>query len=56
MPVEDIIYCVSCSKSMYIRGKKPRYLVDLLFEEDTDPGIFEPDDWHTQLTNFINEH
>ncbi|MBX4265495.1 (Fe-S)-binding protein [Clostridium estertheticum] len=57
MPVEDVVvYCVSCSKSMYIGGKKPRYLVDLLFGEDTDPGTFEPDDWHTQLTNFINEH
>lgn len=57
MPVEDVVvYCVSCSKSMYIGGKKPRYLVDLLFGEDTKPGTFEPDDWHGQLDNFINEH
>ncbi|MCB2295413.1 hypothetical protein LGK95_18175 [Clostridium algoriphilum] len=47
---------VFISKSMYIGGKKPRYLVDLLFGEDTDPGIFEPDDWHERLNNFINEH
>jgi len=57
MPVEDVVvYCVSCSKSMYIGGKKPRYLVDLLFGEDTIPGTLEPDDWHCQLNNFINQH
>ncbi len=57
MPVEDVVvYCVSCSKSMYIGGKKPRYLVDLLFGEDTIPETFEPDDWHGLLSNFINEH
>jgi len=57
MPVEDVVvYCVSCSKSMHIGGKKPRYLVDLLFGEDTIPGTFEPDDWHGKLNNFINSH
>jgi len=57
MPVEDVVvYCVSCSKSMYIGGKKPRYLVDLLFGEDTIPGTFEPEDWHGEINNFINEH
>lgn len=57
MPASDVVvYCVSCSKSMYIGGKTPRYLVDLLFGEDTDPGIFEPDNWHKQLNDFIDEH
>ncbi|MBU3110826.1 (Fe-S)-binding protein [Clostridium lacusfryxellense] len=57
MHVEDVVvYCVSCSKSMYIGGKTPRYLVDLLFGEDTDQGTFEPDDWHKQLNDFIDEH
>ncbi|WP_298842727.1 heterodisulfide reductase-related iron-sulfur binding cluster [Clostridium sp.] len=57
MPASDVVvYCVSCSKSMYIGGKKPRYLVDLLFGEDTDRGTFEPDDWHGKLNNFINDH
>lgn len=57
MPVEDVVvYCVSCTKSMYIGGKKSRYLLDLLFGEETNPGIFEPDDWHEQLNDFINEH
>lgn len=57
MPAEDVVvYCVSCCKSMYIGGKKPRYLVDLLFGEGTIPGTFEPDQWHGQLDKFINEH
>ncbi|MEK6264688.1 MAG: (Fe-S)-binding protein [Clostridium sp.] len=57
MPADNVVvYCVSCSKSMYIGGKKPRYLVDLLFGEDTIVDSFEPDDWHGQLDKFINEH
>ncbi len=57
MPAEDVIvYCVSCCKSMHIGGKKPRYLVDLLFGEDTAIGTFEPDEWHGELERFISEH
>ena len=57
MPAEDVIvYCVSCCKSMHIGGKKPRYLVDLLFEDETTIGTFEPDEWHKELNEFIKEH
>lgn len=57
MPVEDVVvYCVSCSKSMYIGGKKPRYMIDLLFGENTVPGTFEPELWHTEIDEFIYEH
>ena len=57
MPCEDVvIYCVSCIKAMYIGGKKPRYLVDLLFGEQTSPAVFEPDAWHTQLEEFVSAH
>ncbi|MCW4014468.1 MAG: (Fe-S)-binding protein [Candidatus Bathyarchaeota archaeon] len=57
MPVEDVVvYCVSCSKSMYIGGKKPRYLVDLLFGEDTIPKTFEPDEWHRDIDAYSLEH
>lgn len=57
MPADDVVvYCVSCIKSMYIGGKNPRYLVDILFEEETHPGTFEPEEWHAQLNEFINEH
>jgi Fe-S oxidoreductase len=57
MPVEDVVvYCVSCCKSMHIGGKKPRYLVDLLFGEATTIGVFEPDEWHKEIDKFISEH
>lgn len=57
MPAEDVVvYCVSCTKSMYIGGKKPRYLVDLLFGEDTAPKTFEPEEWHREVDSFIETH
>jgi len=57
MPCEDVIvYCVSCCKSIYIGGKTPRYLVDLLFEEETEIGTFEPKEWHKQLDEYIIAH
>lgn len=57
MPEEDIIvYCVSCSQSMFIGGKRPRYLVDLLFAEDTLPKPYDPDQWHKELDEFIENH
>lgn len=57
MPCEDVVvYCVSCIKSMHIGGKKPRYIIDLLFGEETETGEFEPEIWHDQLQKFIDEH
>jgi len=57
MPVDDIIvYCVSCSKSMFIGGKRPKYLVDLLFAESTVPKTVDPDQWHKELDEFIEIH
>lgn len=57
MPREDVVvYCISCIKSMHIGGKRPRYIVDLLFGEDTEIGTFEPDEWHAELQRFIDEH
>lgn len=57
MPLDDIlVYCVSCSKSMFVGGRKPHYLVDLLFDEETVPGTFHPDEWHAELDRFIEKH
>lgn len=57
MPCENVVvYCVSCIKAMHNGGKKPRYIVDLLFAEDTGIGTSEPDAWHTELQKFIDEH
>jgi len=57
MPREDVVvYCVSCIKAMHIGGKRPRYLVDLLFAEETSPGTYEPSEWHAQLEEFMARH
>jgi Fe-S oxidoreductase len=57
MPEDDVVvYCVSCIKSMHIGGKRPKYLADLLFDEDTFPKTFEPDDWHRELREYIELH
>ena len=57
MPCEDVVvYCVSCIKAMHIGGKKPRYLVDLLFGEETTIGTFDPDAWHDELKAYIDAH
>jgi Fe-S oxidoreductase len=57
MPEEEVVvYCVSCVKSMAIGDRKPRYLVDLLFGEETVPGNLDPDAWHGELDRFIGTH
>ena len=56
MPVNDVVaYCVSYIKSMQIGGKRPRYLLDLHFSQDTEICA-KPQEWHAQLDNFIEEH
>lgn len=57
MPVENVaVYCVSCTKSVFIGGKKPHYVIDLLFNEETVPKTFEPDEWHRELDVYIDAH
>jgi Fe-S oxidoreductase len=57
MPLEEVVvYCVSCIKAMHIGGKKPRYLIDLIFGEDTMPQTWEPDEWHKELDRYIEKH
>ena len=57
MPAENVVvYCVSCAKSMFVGGKRPRYLVDLLFEEETLPKTYGPDEWHRELEEYILAH
>jgi hypothetical protein len=31
-------------------------MVDLLFNEETVPGTFEPDEWHAELDEYIQNH
>ncbi len=57
MPEQEVVvYCVSCVKAMHLGGRKPRYLVDLLFGEDTTPGVCDPDSWHAEVDRFIGTH
>ena len=57
MPEEDVVvYCISCTKSVFIGGKTPRYLVDLLFNEETIPKTLDPDEWHKELQDYIALH
>ena len=57
MPVEDVVvYCVSCVKSMFIGGKRPRYMVDLLFGEETLPQTTETVEWHRQIDEYTLNH
>ena len=56
MPCDEVcVYCVSCIKSIYIGGKSPRYLVDLLFGETTEPQIYDTVNWHEQLQAIIDQ-
>ena len=57
MPVDDVaVYCVSCAKAMFVGGKKPRYMIDLLFEEETIPKTYEPDAWHKEIDEYMSRH
>ena len=57
MPADDVVvYCVSCVKAMYLGGRRPRYLVDLLFGEETQPGVVEPSQWHAELERYVAQH
>lgn len=51
-----VVYCVSCIKSMHIGGKKPLYLVDLLFEEPTEVQEYRTEEWHEMLQEYIDVH
>lgn len=37
MPMQDVmVYCISCIKPIFLGGKNPLYLLDLIFEEGTE--------------------
>jgi Fe-S oxidoreductase len=57
MPCQEVcVYCVSCIKSMYIGGKTPRHLMDLLMGESTEPQIYDTAKWHEQLQGYRDAH
>ena len=57
MPCQDVaVYCVSCIKSMYIGGKTPHHMLDLVLGEPTDPQETRIDVYHETLDQYIEEH
>jgi Fe-S oxidoreductase len=57
MPCQEVcVYCVSCIKSMYIGGKTPRHLMDLVMGESTEPQTYDTVQWHEQLQCYIDCH
>lgn len=57
MPVDDVVvYCVACARSIKIGGKKPRYMVDLLFGEDTELPIIDFLKDKEMVKEFRNTH
>ena len=57
MPCQDVsVCCISCIKSMTIGGRRPHYLVDLLFGEDTIAGDTDIVRWHEAIDRFIATH
>ena len=51
-----VVYCVSCTKSIFIGRKKPHYLIDLLFNQQTVQQTLDPDLWHKELDDYIAVH
>lgn len=57
MPCDDVVvYCATCIHSMSMGGKKPRYILDLLFEEETNVENNNVGLWKEKLEKFRNEH
>jgi len=57
MPVNEIVvHCVSCIMAVFNGGKSPRYLADLLFNEDTVISNIDLDIWHDSLKEYIEKN
>lgn len=57
MPVNEIVvHCVSCVIAVFNGGKKPRYVADLMFNEETAIINNDLDLWHDNLKQFIDTH
>ncbi|KLU61110.1 hypothetical protein CEB3_c26800 [Peptococcaceae bacterium CEB3] len=57
MPCQDVaVYCVSCIKSMFIGGKTPHHMVDLVLDQETEPQETRIDIYHNALNQYIDKH
>jgi Cysteine-rich domain len=57
MPADDIVvHCVSCIVAVSNGHRKPQYMADLLMNEETSIKSFDLDEWHKELSKFIDTH
>ena len=60
MPCEDVVvYCPTCVQSIAIGGKRPRYILDLLFGRETSPSVGSSDsidEWKKDLGKYREEN
>lgn len=57
MPCGEVVtYCSSCIMSMTVGGRKPRFILDLLFGEPTDMSGITAVKWNTSLAEFRARH
>lgn len=57
MPVTDVVvYCASCIQAMSVGGRRPRYLLDLLFNEPTEVVGNGVVSWNNSLKKFRETH
>ena len=57
MPCNDVVvYCASCIISMTVGGRQPRYLLDLLYGEETNMKGTGVCAWNEKLKEFRKNH
>jgi Fe-S oxidoreductase len=57
MPVDDIVvHCVSCIVAVSNGHRKPQFVADLLMNEKTAIKNIDLDEWHKELSKYINTH
>ncbi|MGI6217318.1 MAG: hypothetical protein ACOYIK_06865 [Coriobacteriales bacterium] len=59
MPCEEVVtYCVSCMNSVYVGGRTPRLLTDLILGEDTVPPLSKMThvEWVDKQLEYIQSH
>lgn len=53
MPCDDVVvYCASCMQGISVGGKRPHYILDLLFNEPTEMGPADVEGWNKKLKDF----
>lgn len=57
MPCQDVVvYCASCIQAIQLGGKRPRFLLDLLFDEPTNLVSQGVESWNRKLLDFRKKH